>query len=107
VTFRITERFFILSLRVIEPAGRYLFFLVIIIREVQMALYNFSEPKSGMSSAFPMNTVSSTGSSDDLKAMALGIQAWFDGSSALTPVEPGSVGPKRRTKATKQSPDRK
>jgi hypothetical protein len=68
-----------------------------------MALPNFTEPKAGMSSAYPRPTPP-VGSSDhaDLKAMALGIQAWLDGSSNGEPLSLSQHRTSREQKTAQQ-----
>jgi hypothetical protein len=73
-------------------------------QEGMMALPDFTQP--GMSSAFPRPT-NHTGSSSehsDLKAMARGIQAWFDDAGAFPALVPAPATLSADEKTAKQPP---
>ena len=73
-----------------------------------MALSNFNEPKPGMSSAIPRSTPRlGIEGQNDLKAMALGIQAWLDGSGEVGAGEPQSAPDKPTATTAKQRTPKK
>lgn len=68
-----------------------------------MVFFSSTHSKPGMASILPRATATITASQADLKAMASGIQAWFDASGVVTPVNSELATLKRRAKKTRKT----